>query len=98
MNDWICDLCGAFILTGWEQTHEYWHQQIRRGTHVTYSPAPTQLPAPQFAQSVGPNTSTYPQFDAGTLTNDKFRELFGIEKRGPEFRTVQDIEDYLNER
>ena len=102
MSDWTCDLCGAFILAGFEAQHEWWHREIRRGQRVTFTPAPSQLPAPQFAQSVGPNkynpVSSGPPFDAGVLTNDKFRELFGIEKRGPEFRTVQDIEDYLNER
>lgn len=98
MNDWTCDLCGAFILAGFEQTHEQWHWQIRRGTHVTFSPAPTQLPQTAPPGQIGVYVSSNTPFDAGTLTNEKFRELFGLVPPAPEFKTVQDIEDYLNER
>ena len=106
MNDWTCDLCGAYILSGFEAQHEWWHREVRPGQRVTFSPAPTPLPQPQSSTgkvTTNPaafvyNPPSQPVFDAGTLTREKFRELFGIDPQAPEFKTVQDIEDYLNER
>ena len=87
MSDWTCDLCGAYILDGFQRQHEWWHRELRRGTRVTFTGVPSIKPT--FQVQAGPPPTPM-------IGKDDLLRLYA--RLAPRrFDGIDEVEDYLNE-